>query len=141
MDVFDGKKWTNKASISKPTVAGVATFLPEEVESNNVLYLGGGGNGGGSQLTNTIWELDLDKNIYTELKNVPIPRSQQACCTGIKEFGMVGIRLDGNERVKYLKYFLFSYDCSTVIYRIKLMKEYPDHYRVLWSLEVYTNLT
>ena len=80
----------------------MATFLPEEVESKNILYLGGGGNGYLSEQidTITIWELDLDKNIYMELKNAPIPLSQQACCTGIKEFGMVGLRLEGNERVR-----------------------------------------
>ena len=87
-------------------MAGKATFLPEEVESKNILYLGGGGNGYLSEQTNTIWELDLDKNIYMELKNVPIPLSQQACCTGIKEFGMVGLRLEGNERVRWLKYLV-----------------------------------
>ena len=100
VDVFDGEKWTNKASISKPTVAGRATFLPEEVESKNILYLGGGGNGYLSEQIDTIWEIDLDKNIYMELKSVPIPLSQQACCTGIKDFGMVGLRLEGNERVR-----------------------------------------
>ena len=84
----------------------MATFLPEEVESKNILYLGGGGNGYLSEQIDTIWEIDLDKNIYMELKSVPIPLSQQACCTGIKEFGMVGIRLDGNERVKYLSTLL-----------------------------------